>query len=154
EALLAARDPDHILFHDLPIACGFEPFTTSKAHPGNVRQFFHELQSGFLELQKCYDDLLYRLQQLLYQAFDIKGNNARLLLHQRAAAVADYAVEPRMKAFIMHLSSADLQDVAWIEAIGTLLAGKPPKSWNDADRARYEAVVSELSRNLRHMEAL
>jgi hypothetical protein len=154
EALLAARDPDNILFNDLPVACGFEPFTTSKARPGIVREFFHELQSGFLELQKCYDDLLHRLQQLLYQAFDIKGSNARLILQQRAATVSNYAVEPRMKAFIMHLCADDLEDVQWIEAIGALLAGKPPKSWNDADRARYEVAVAELSRNLRHMEAL
>jgi hypothetical protein len=154
EALLAARDPDNILFNDLPVACGFEPFTTSSARPGTVREFFHELQAGFLELQKCYDDLLHRLQQLLYQAFDIKGSNARMILQQRAATVANYAVEPRMKAFIMHLCADDLEDVQWIEAIGALLAGKPPKSWNDADRARYEVAVSELSRSLRHMEAL
>jgi hypothetical protein len=154
EALLAARDPDHILFHDLPIACGFDPFEVSKAHPGGVRAFFHELQSGFAELQRCYDDLLYRLQQLLYQAFDIKEADARKIIQQRAATVADYAVEPRMKAFIMHLCADDLEDVPWIEAIGALLAGKPPKSWNDADRARYEVSVSELSRNLRHIEAL
>lgn len=153
EALLAARDPDHILFHDLPIACGFEPFD-AKVRPGKVQKFFHELQSGFVELQKCYDDLLSRLQQLLYQAFDIKGANARTILQQRAAAVAEYAVEPRMKAFIMHLCAEDLEEVPWIEAIGALLAGKPPKSWNDADRARYEVSISELSRNLKHIEAL
>ena len=112
------------------------------------------LQSGFSELQRCYDDLLHRLQQLLYQAFDIKGSNARMILQQRAATVANYAVEPRMKAFIMHLCADDLEDVPWIEAIGALLAGKPPKSWNDADRATLRGSVSELSRNLRHIEAL
>src|SRR5262249_4185189 len=61
EALLTARDPDQILFHDLPRACGFEAFEATKARPGEVRRFFHELQAGFLELQKCYDDLLSRL---------------------------------------------------------------------------------------------
>src|SRR5258708_6029835 len=127
EALLAARDPDQILFHDLPIACGAEPFTASKASPGTVRAFFHELQAGFAELQRCYDDLLYRLQQLLYHAFDIKGKNARVILQQRAATVANYAVEPRTKAFIMHLCADDLEDVPWIEAIAALLAGKPPQ---------------------------
>jgi hypothetical protein len=151
---LAARDPDQVLFHDLPIACEVEPFDVSKARPGEVRQFFHELQAGFLELQKCYDDLLYRLQQLLFQAFDVKGDKARNRLQERAAAVADYAVEPRMKAFIMHLCADDLEDVPWIEAVGSLLAGKPPKLWNDADRARYEVSVAELSRSLRHIEAL
>src|SRR5260370_29800280 len=59
-----------------------------------------------------------------------------------------------MKAFIMHLCASELEEVQWIEAIGALLGSKPPKSWNDADRARYEVGISELARNLRHMEAL
>lgn len=154
EALIAARDPDLILFHDLPIACGVEPFDDFKAKAGAVRGFFHELQSGFAELQRCYDDLLSQLQQLLYHAFDISGSNARSVIEHRAAKIADYAVEPRMKAFIMHLCASDLEEVQWIEAIGSLLAGKPPKNWIDADRARYEVSVSELSRNFRHLEAL
>jgi len=154
EALLAARDPDLILFHDLPVACGFEPLMTSKGSSVIVGRFFHELKSGFVELQKCYDDLLSQLQQLLYQAFDIKGNDARVVIQRRASAVANYAVEPRMKAFIMHLCASELEEVQWIEAIGALLGSKPPKSWNDADRARYEVGISELARNFRHMEAL
>lgn len=154
EALLAARDPDQILFHDLPLACEFDPFESQKMSERRVRTFFHELHGAFAELQRCYDDLVSRLQQLLFQAFDLSGANARALLQQRAAALADYAVEPRMRAFIMHLCANDLETVAWIEAIGALLAGKPPKSWNDADRARYEVSVAELSRSLKHIEAL
>jgi len=153
EVLLAARDPDQILFYDLPLACEFDPFENQKMS-GRVRTFFHELHGAFAELQRCYDDLLARLQQLLFQAFDLNGANARALLQQRVAALVDYAVEPRMRAFIMHLCADDLETVAWIEAIGALLAGKPPKSWNDADRARYEVSVAELSRSLKHIEAL
>lgn len=154
EALLAARDPDQILFHDLPVSCEFNPFESQKMSERSVKTFFHELHGAFAELQRCYDDLLSRLQQLLFQAFDLSGANARALLQQRAAALAEYAVEPRMRAFIMHLCADDLESVAWIEAIGALLAGKPPKSWNDADRARYEVSVAELSRSLKHIEAL
>jgi len=154
EALLAARDPDQILFHDLPVACEFNPFENHKMPERSVRTFFHELHGAFAELQRCYDDLLSRLQQLLFQAFDLSGANTRAQLQQRAGALAEYAVEPRMRAFIMHLCADDLESVAWIEAIGALLAGKPPKSWNDADRARYEVSVAELSRSLKHIEAL
>ena len=154
EALLAARDPDQILFHDLPLACEFDPFENQKMSERRVRTFFHELHGAFAELQRCYDDLLSRLQQLLFQAFNLSGVNARAMLQQRAAVLGDYAVEPRMRAFIMHLCADDLETVAWIEAIGALLAGKPPKSWNDADRARYEVSVAELSRSLKHIEAL
>jgi hypothetical protein len=154
EALLAARDPDLILFHDLPLACGFEPFEDLKARPGAVHEFFHELRAGFSELQRCYDDLLSQLQQLLYYAFDIDGSGARASIATRAERISEYAVEPRMKAFIMHLCANEIEEVQWIEAIGSLLAGKPPKNWNDADRARYEVAVSELSRNFRHLEAL
>jgi hypothetical protein len=42
----------------------------------------------------------------------------------------------------------------WIEAIATTLVGKAPKSWSDDDRVRFEIALSEVSRSIRHLEAL
>jgi len=60
----------------------------------------------------------------------------------------------RLKAFVLHLSSEELTDVAWIEAIGALLVGKPPRSWSDADSAKFEVTLTELARNFLHREAI
>jgi hypothetical protein len=52
------------------------------------------------------------------------------------------------------LCEEQLEDVLWIEAIGTLVVGKPPRSWNDTDRAKYEVQLTDVVRNFRHVEAL
>jgi hypothetical protein len=155
DALFAAREPDILVFEDLPKACGVHPFSPSNPeNSDDVPVFFHHLKRAFSELQRAYDDLLSDIQQLLFRAFGASGMNGREVLRYRARALADHAVEPRLRAFVHHLLEDETEDVAWIEAIGTLLANKPPKSWADSDRARYELVLSELSRSFRHIEVI
>ena len=86
--------------------------------------------------------------------FGITGSKGREVIRFRAYTLTDHALEPRLRAFIHHLHDEELEDVPWIEAIATLLVGKPPRTWTDSDRARYELVLSELARNFRHIEAL
>lgn len=154
EALISARDPDVLLFRDLPVACGMQPFLPSAGRNSTVREFFSRLQTAFFELRRAYDDLIIRLTQLLGAALGEKGSDFRSALKDRAIAIADYAIEPRMKALILHLTDDSSDDRVWIEAIGSLCTGKPPKAWTDADCARYEVAIGDLGRALRHLEAV
>ena len=158
EALFTARDPDILLFEELPRACEIAPFlsiaTDNTASTDDVPVFFQNLRKALSELQRAYDDLLSDLQQVLLRVFGITGGKGREVIRFRAHTLADHALEPRLRAFIHHLADEELEDVAWIEAIATLLVGKPPRTWTDTDRARYELVLSELARNFRHIEAL
>lgn len=154
EALISASEPDVLLFEDLPKACGHEPFLPTNARTQRVLAFFHALKSAFADLQRAYDDLLTDIQQLLFGAFDVTGAKPREVIRFRAQALLEHVVDPRLRAFIHHLSDEQLDDVGWIEAVATLLVGKTPRMWLDADRARYEVCLSELVRSFRHMEAL
>ena len=154
QALLNAKEPDALLFEDLPIACNAKPFPTANANPREVASFFRTLKNSFGELQRCYDDLLADLGKLLFSAFHVKGAKARELVRSRSQTIVDHAVEPRLQAFLNHLSEDQLGDAAWIEAIATLLTGKAPQTWSDTDRARYDVALSECTRAFRHIEAL
>jgi hypothetical protein len=154
EALFAAREPDQLLFTDLPKACGFDPFLPNTRGSKNVDLFFRTLQKALLELQRAYDDLLASLQQMLFRAFGISSGKAREVIRSRALGAAEHAVESRLRAFLLHLTDNEQDDVVWIEAIASLLAGKPARMWTDMDRARYEITLSELTRNFRHIESL
>lgn len=154
EALFNASEPDILLFEKLPQACGFDPFLLSNAKAQSVLPFFQELKSAFAELQRAYDDLLTQLQHLLFGAFDVTGAKPREVVRFRAQALLEHVVDPRLRAFIHNLSDEQLDDVSWIEAVATLLVGKAPRMWLDADRSRYEVCLSELVRSFRHMEAL
>jgi hypothetical protein len=154
DALFAAREPDVLLFEELPVACGILPFNSIDQSGDEVKPFFHELKRGLLELQRAYDDLLSSSQQMLFRAFGVTGSQGRKVVRFRARNAFAHAVEPRLRALLMHLMDDELEDVAWIEAVTTLLAGKPPKSWSDSDRARFEVTLGQLVRNFRHIESL
>ena len=154
QALLTAREPDALLFEDLPKACDARPFPATNANAREVVSFFRTLRNAFGELQRFYDDLLADLQKLLCHAFEAKEADARERVRYRAQIIADHAVDPRLRAFIRHLSDDQAGDAEWIEAIATLLTGKAPHSWTDTDRARYQVTLAECVRAFRHIEAL
>ncbi len=150
-ALMHAKEPDQLLFHALPLACGMEPFSAGETDSDKANQFFAVLRDSITELQRAYDDLLRDLQALLLTAFDV---TERVKLQQRAQAIFSYCVEPRLKAVVNHMGNEHMEDPLWIEAIATTLVVKAPKSWTDDDRVRFEIGLSEMSRNIRHLEAL
>lgn len=59
-----------------------------------------------------------------------------------------------MRALLLHLTDTDLAEVLWIEAVATLCVGKPPRTWTDNDRARFQVVISDLARSFKHLEAM
>ncbi|MDQ2835207.1 MAG: hypothetical protein M3Y50_15985 [Acidobacteriota bacterium] len=150
-ALLYAKEPDQLLFHELPIACGLEAFSPDEAGGERTTVFFTALRTSITELQRAYEDLLGDLQDLLFRAFDIKE---RASLEVRAKSVRSYCVESKLKAVVNIFGNEHMEDSLWIEAVATTLTGKAPKSWNDDDRVRYEIALAETSRNVRHLEAL
>lgn len=150
-ALMYAKEPDQLLFQELPIACEMEPFSVGETDCDRATQFFAVLRTSITELQKAYDDLLRDLQTLLLTAFDLTDRGR---LEDRAKAIFSYCVEPRLKAAVSYMANEHMDDALWIEAIATSLVGKAPKSWTDDDRLRFEISLSEVSRNIRHLEAL
>jgi hypothetical protein len=150
-ALLYAKEPDQLLFRELPIACALEPFSPDEAGGERTTIFFTALRTSITELQRAYEDLLGDLQDLLFRAFEITD---RASLEVRAKGVISYCVESRLKAVVNIFGNEHMEDSLWIEAVATTLTGKAPKSWNDDDRVRYEIALAETSRNVRHLEAL
>ena len=153
DALTAAKEPDRLLFDMLPRACGLEPIPAGDANDAKLRDFIQTLRRTLIELQRAYDDLLADVRAQVFKAFGA-SDDARQELQERAGALLPHCIEGRLKAFVHQLQDTGLNDHASIEAIGSLLVGKPPKAWTDVDRARFEIVLAELTRAFRHLEAL
>ena len=157
DCLLQAKEPDVLLFAELPVACGVSPFGSSPAQPAELPAFFRTLKQSLAELQRTYDDLLADLQKRLFTAFKLSGGTPASLresLRSRAQALVEHCVDVRLKAFVMHVSDGDAEDAGWIEAGATMLVGKAPKSWNDTDRVRHEVALTDMVRHFRHLEVL
>lgn len=156
-ALFETREPDRLLFQQLPEACGFAPFMSDEAkNQEKVDGFFKALRESLAELQRKYDDLLNDLEIMLIAAFALKGAGAqaREEIERRAFPLLELTVEPKLKSLIIRLVNQDLDLSVWIESIATFLVNKKPDLWNDTDLARYEINLAELRRSFLHIETL
>lgn len=154
ECLFGAKEPDLLLFRDLPQLFGLPPFELGVSANANVGVFMKAWRAALIELQRAYDELVADIRNLILRAFNVSSEHGRGLVQRRAAAVAESCIEPRLRAFAYHLSDRETPDTQWAEALGTMLVGKVPKNWIDSDRARFEIALSEMARNFRHIEAI
>ena len=156
-AVKDARQPDRLLFIDLPAACGFAAFEASgKIDPRQVEDYFTRLKQAFSELQRAYPQLLAQVQRLVLVAFKQEGalGRARKEIEHDARHVLNIAVDQKLKAFLLRATDASTEDATWLESIATLLAGKPPTHWDDQDRARFEVQLAATARTFEHFRVL
>lgn len=156
-AVKEARQPDRLLFIDLPTACGYAAFAASGTiTAAQLEGYFAALRAGFSELQRAYPQLLAEIERLLYNAFGREGplTKARKEIEHDARYVLNVSVDPKLKAFLMRVADAGVEDTTWLESIATLLAGKPPTHWDDQDRARFEVQLAASARSFEHFRVL
>ena len=152
-----AREPDELLFKQLPEALGFPSFSAETATDSKtVSDFFTTLQDALSELEQAYEMLLNSVEQLLVEAFNLtpKKEELRAELAARAEPLFAVTIEMQLKGFLIQICSAGHDFTSWIEAIATYLVKKPPASWVDLDKAQFESNLSQLARKFRHFEAV
>ena len=159
-----AREPDALLFEQLPQALGFDPFgpsteldsNLSRWNRGTVDAFFNTLQDTLSELKQAYDDLLSSIEEMLVSEFSLQSDSdsPHTELIERASPLLDLTIDTKLKGFLIRICDDGLDFKEWVEAIGTFIANKPPASWTDLDKAYFELNLSELARKFHHFEAL
>jgi hypothetical protein len=153
EAILSAKEPQRLLFEDLPAAVKREvilPDTEVEA----AQEFFSAVRKALLELQRAYDELLGAIQTQLYQAMRLPSQtaSARQEAFQRAALLMEHVTDLRLVAFVTRLADRQLPDQEWLESVASTLAGKPPKQWNDGDVLRFGIELAEMSGRFKRVE--
>ena len=152
-----AREPDTLLFVQLPEALGFDPFGPyEEMDSTTVGKFFNTLRRVLSELNRACDDLLTSLAQLIASAFSLKGctETIQVELNKRAEPLLDLTIETKLKGFLIRVCDDELGFKNWLEAIGTYIVQKPPASWNATDKTQFEMNLSELARKFHHFEAV
>ena len=156
-AIQNAREPDELLFKQLPEALGFPSFGAETATDENtVSDFFNTLQDALSELEQAYDVLLNSIEQLLVKAFNLMPNREELRteLVTKAEPLFAVTIETQLKGFLIQVCSGGHDFTSWIEAIATYLVKKPPTSWIDLDKAQFESNLSQIARKFQHFEAI
>lgn len=157
QALIAAREPDALLFKQLPEACGFKEITADAEFSGvDAERLAKKLQDGLSELKRAYPNLLLEIEQMLSSAFRIEkgGDELRTELTSRVQLLSRYAVAPKLKSFILRASDTDMEFTTWLESLGALLGSKPLANWHDDDISQFELNLAEIARSFTSLESL
>lgn len=157
KAVSNAREPDALLFVQLPKALGFDAFGTHEGmDPITVGRFFNTLRGVLSELNRAYDDLLDSVAGLVASAFSLRGNNEeiRVELYRRSEPLLELTIETKLKGFFLRVCDEELDFKEWLEAIGTYIVQKPPSAWNDTDKTQFQMNLAELGRKFHHFEAV
>jgi hypothetical protein len=155
DVLLSATEPSTMLFVELPVACGLEPF--SPVETGDAEravEFVHRLQTALNELRSDYSRLLNRILDTVAASIGRADDGLdRAQLAQRAALVASAATQPALKAFANRLRDATLSDDLWANALASYLVAKPPARWNAHDEQRCLEELTALSQLFYRVES-
>lgn len=157
QAIKEARQPDQLLFTDLPSACGFAPFEArGTVDAEHLNEYFGKLRSAFAELHRAYPHLLSEVERLILKAFGQEPplTSARKFIQHHAKLVLNVAVDTKLKGFLSRAADDTVDNSTWLESIATLLAGKPPPHWDDGDRARFEVQLAATARTFEHFRVL
>lgn len=156
-AILAAREPVALLFHELPKACGLEPFPVdSPAAPERARAFAKHLKGYLDELRSAFEVLLDRLREAVRREFEMSGSFAsvRQTLAGRSDAIGLLAKEARVRAMCLRLSDRALTEVAWLESLGSLLASQPPARWTDTEEDVFTRELHAMATRVKNLESI
>lgn len=156
-ALFSAREPDTLLFKQLPEAFGLPEFTEETVYSEEqINEFCQKLQSSLSEIKRIYDELLHDLEQMLRGSFNLKqsGEQARIELKNRVETIADYASSPKLKSFILRVGDTETDFRSWLESLGALIVSKPVAMWQDEDVSRFELNLAEIVRSYTSLESL
>lgn len=156
DTILNAREPAKLLFHDLPKACGFQPFAADAAGGKEVQACVRELKVAIDELRAAFPELQGRMRQRLRDWFDLPGSfqQFRTALATRAHQIVLKVTEPQLKGFCLRLLDDNLPEMEWLESLGSFLALKPPSKWIDAEEDLFSHELAQLANRFKRVESI
>jgi hypothetical protein len=157
EVLLRAREPAPLVFRDLPLACGLDPFTSSGAPvPERVEAYVQHLRAAIREVQMAYPALLDTIETSLRasMALPVESREMRQELAIRAALLLPVATDVQLKAFLLRATDQDMPREEWLVSMGTLLGGKPPEAWHDRDSDQAAFAMRLLAQRFSSLESM
>ncbi|MFN9454854.1 MAG: hypothetical protein ACK6CY_12385 [Gemmatimonadota bacterium] len=157
QVLQTAREPDTLLFADLPTACGIGRIGPDDPLSEDRRTAFRNaLQAALRELQ---DHLPRRREACARLVAATLGHSPNLPvlrreLGARARGLRARPAEPQLTTFIGAAGSEVESDEGWLDALLMVVADRPFRSWDDTDAAHLEGKLTATARRFAAFEAV
>ena len=152
DALLAAVEPDDLLFDSLPKVFGFRPISAGARSYSRAGAYAEAMGSALDELSACGQNLLGELLRLV---LDNCAETTRLAVTGQAASLAGEVLDPGVRAFVLTLANDQVEaDKDWAKAVATVVASKAPAEWADEDLERFRRELPERVAAFQRLVAL
>lgn len=156
QALASAREPDQLLFVDLPVACEVAPFEADRpANDQRAKEFASRLWAAAAELESAYPNLLAKINDGLVREFGVPATvSLRQGLRGRAALLVDAVLDPKLRSPLQMACNESLEDQEWLEAMAMTIGDKPPQDWRDEDLDNFGHSLRAVATSFARVEAL
>ena len=159
ETILKAKSPERLLFVDLSIALGCQPFqptSNDSKNKSNVETFFDSLNSAFSELASCYPKLLDRIRNGILIMFNISDSDPRWLpqVRTRASYLYNTVLDSKLRSIMVRASDIQLEGKEYLESVGAGITGQPPNLWTQADEDNFSRLIPQLAAQVRTVESV
>ena len=141
DVLLAAVEPDELLFASLPEALGFPPMPARSKEYELAEAYAISVGEALDELSHCFEQLLDEQRRRLLEA---SAEPSRRAVVEQAASLVGEVLDPDVRAFVLSLANDTTESATdWIKAVATVVAKKAPAEWTDGDLLRFQGEFDE-----------
>ncbi|UFN46441.1 hypothetical protein [Nocardioides okcheonensis] len=152
-ALLAATEPDELLFALLPAAVGEDAVATrDRRSAAELQRTAQAIAGAFEELAASRATLSEAIASSVATELKVSGD-MQATLAVRSRQVHDKILDPRLRALSTALQ-ADMDEAEWLDYVAMQVVGSPPDSWSDAESERFAMSIHDLAMAFLRVEAL
>jgi len=144
EVFERAKSPEKLLFVDLPGALELPPFGSSEDAPQTLEPFFERLNATIGAWSRFAPDQILWARDLFLNACDLPPTSEGWqTLREKVAQLEPKSLNQNLVPLISRLQSAP-DDASALESALALIAGRAPRTWQDADRERFPAQAQAM----------
>ena len=153
KAIEAAKEPADLIFNAIPQSLGFNPKSRKTFDASALAS---QLSRSVTELRRAFPELQGRMSQLILKAFE--SSDASLeAWRSRIAPLAETVLvgvaDADLRAFCLKLHDGILPEGDWLEALGSMLARRPPTLWNDTQEEVFAERIRALAGQFNRVQA-
>jgi hypothetical protein len=148
--LIHAKDPDRLLFKDLPSACGFENGITSKEE---ILEFQKRIELVHNELRGRFDKFMSEFFEELTKVFELTDSSSESLinLQERAKKISGKCGDFQLESIVTSLKSITAETKS-IEILCDQVSDIPLKEWSDENFEKAKLRLFEVGIEFRRIE--
>jgi len=159
--ILNARDPQKLLFHEIPEALGMVPL--SAEHPEalqNAPSFCRAFAEALEEINSAFENFSRRVASLFLEIFEKDFPDAttletlRELLRTRGEELLPVCMDGEIKPLLSLFASERCAEDFWFSQVAALVMKKPLSSWHDSDVEPFLFRAKEYWDRIRRLGVL